>query len=57
MNTNKGAVSGLKTDLSQGTGSEGISKYVGSCSSQRSESKHGFRKNYFKKQWEQNTEL
>lgn len=57
MNTNKGAVSGLNPGLSQGTGSEGISKYVGSCSSQRSESKHGFKKNYFKKQWEQNTEL
>lgn len=47
MNTNKGAVSGLNPDLSQGTGSEGISKYVGSCSSQRSESKHGFQKELF----------
>jgi len=47
MNTNKGAISGLNPDLSQGTYSEGISKYVWSCSSQRSESKHGFQKELF----------
>ena len=47
MNINKGAISGLKPDLSQGTCSEGISKYVVSCSLQRSESKDGFQKELF----------
>lgn len=59
MNTNKGAVSGLSPwfvtgqvlalKVSQNT--------LGVALHRDQRGKHGFKKNYFKKQWEQNTEL
>ena len=57
MNTNKGAISGLNPDLSQGTLKYISQNTLGVALHRDQRENMDFRKNYYKKQWEQNTEL